>query len=256
MSVDHTVPAADTDVPQPAETAEDAVEITRLTSWALAPVKKRIARSSARQEAAVLAESFRYHRLFRHASACPPWVLGQELGWVILSPVTITLTPLDDIQLAAHEHDGGAVDPREAARLLGREDFWRRGDGFIATRRTDWLRSYQFRGADGAWEGMFLPNGQGTVEWRLGWGLRIPDNAFLMITALDDGPDLTVPTGILTARQANRTSSGSGFSIAIRPTRPVTLERGEPVARIILLDRRSLQATLVEQPERPGGEVL
>jgi len=68
--------------------------------------------------------------------------------------------------------------------------------GYIATSRNDWLRVFQYRGADGAWEGMFVPNGSGSVEWRLGWRIRIPADAFLLVTSLDESPGITVPTGV------------------------------------------------------------
>lgn len=216
------------------------VEVRRLHDWAIVPFKWRVDRSRPREEARLLAAHFRVHRQFRHAEACPPWVMGQELGWVIASPVTVTVSPLDDVQVAA----GSEAEIRHSGQLLGRDEFWRRGEGYIATSRNDWLRSFQYRGGDGRWEGMFLPNGQGSVEWRLGWAVRIPADHFLMVAALDDDPGITVPTGVLTDRQVNRTWTEAGFSIAVRPTRPATLTRGQPIARIVLLSRDSLQAGL------------
>jgi hypothetical protein len=90
---------------------------------------------------------------------------------------------------------------------------------------------------------MFLPNGEGTVEWHLGWAARIPDDHLLMVSAID-GAALEVPTGVMTPRQVNRTWDGIGMSVAIKPTRPVRLARGEPFARITLLHRDTLQAKL------------
>jgi hypothetical protein len=91
---------------------------------------------------------------------------------------------------------------------------------------------------------MFIPNGQGSAEWRLGWALRIPEDNFLLVTSLDDPTDLTVPTGVLTARQVNRTWEDGGFSIAVRPERALTLTRGQPIARIVLLAKQSLQSKI------------
>jgi hypothetical protein len=215
------------------------VHAAPLTEWAIVPSKPQVDRRGPRQESVLLERSFRFHRQFRYPEACPPWVLGQELGWQIASPVTVTLTPVDEVQIA-----GDDAEPREAARLLGREDFWRRGAGYIATGRTDWLRAFQYRGADGAWEGMFVPNGAGSVEWRLGWRIRIPDDTFLLVTSLEDSIGLTVPTGVLTAKQTNRTWDSGGFSIAVRPDHRVVVRRGQPIARLVLLGRESLQATL------------
>lgn len=217
------------------------IQACQLHEWAILPLKPQVDRAGPRAEANLLAENFRYRRDFRRADACPPWIMGQELGWVIPSPVTVTLTPLDDVQLAADDSE-----LREAGRLFGRDELWRRGEGFIATTRNDWLRTHQYRGPDGSWRGMFLPNGEGTVEWRLGWALRIPEGSFLLVTSLDDAEGFTVPTGVLTDWQVNRTWDQDGFSIALRPDRAVRLVRGQPVARIVLLSRETLQARLEE----------
>lgn len=223
------------------------VQVRRLHDWALLPRKQHVDRAETREEARLLAEHFRYHRQFRRAEACPPWVMGQELGWVIPSPVTVTMSPLDDVQLAREED---AADLRETGRLFGKEEFWRRGEGFIATSRNDWIRTHQYRGPGGSWQGMFLPNGQGSVEWRLGWSLRIPEDHFLLVTALEGTTGFTVPTGVLTDRQSNRTWEQDGFSLALRPERAVTVSRGQPIARIAVLSRETLQAKLMEaEPE-------
>lgn len=76
--------------------------------------------------------------------------MAQEIGWVLPSPLTVTLSPAVDVQVGADE------DLAAACRLLGTSEFWRRGSGYIGTERSSWLRSYQYRGADGAWEAMFI----------------------------------------------------------------------------------------------------
>lgn len=166
--------------------------------------------------------------------------MGQEIGWVLPSPLSLTLSPIVDVQVGADE------DLAATGRLLGMSEFWRRGSGYIGTERSSWLRSYQYRGPDGAWESMFIPNGDGTAEWHLGWGLRIPDDYLLLITGLDSQPGLEIPTGLLTDRQVNGTWDRIGLSVAIRPLQTVQLSRGEPFARMLLLHRDSLQAKLEE----------
>lgn len=216
------------------------IEVRRIQDWALLPHKQRIERADGREEAAHLARDFRYHRAFRRPEACPPWVLGQEAGWVLPAPITVELGPFQDAQIGPDE------DLATAGRLLGMGEFWRRGDGYIGAERTSWLRSYQYRGKDDAWEAMFVPNGQGTAEWHLGFALRIPPEYLLLITGCDDQDGFSIPTGLLTERQVNK-SWDSGFSIAIRPTTPTPVHRGDPVARMMLLHRDSLQAQLQEQ---------
>ena len=129
--------------------------------------------------------------------------------------------------------------------MMNYNEVWERGGGYVATKSNGWLRFTQFRGVDDNWESMFIPNGEGTVEWRLGWAARIPEHTFLLIIGLDDHA-LQVPTGIMTAKQVNQTTENGGMSIAVRPVAPTALTRGMPIARMILLDRGALQAACVE----------
>ncbi len=225
------------------------VQVCQLHDWAVLPYKARVDRSGPREEARILAEHFRYHRNVRSSAACPPWVLGQELGWIIASPLRMNFTPLNDIQVTAGNDD----ERIETSHLFARDQFWRRSEGYIALSRNDWLRTFQYRGKEGRWEAMFLPNGQGTVEWRLGWAIRIPERYFLLVTAAGELEGITVPQGVLTAQQANRTLEQGGFSIAIRPDRDVTVHRGQPIARIVLLSPDSLQ-TALEETDLQGDE--
>ncbi|GAA2507716.1 hypothetical protein [Winogradskya humida] len=209
--------------------------------WALVPQAHRIDRRGAREERDAYHDHFRYKRITRLASDCPPWVLGQELGWVVRSPITVEMTPVGDIDFGLPEGE----DLRVVGNKVGRSEMWRRGAGWIATRDTDWLRFHDFQTPAG-WESMFLPNGAGTVEWRLGWGIQIPERYFVMVLGMAE-PGLTVPVGVIPARTANAMTSQGGFSIAIEPTRTVKLNRGDPVARIVLLHPESLQATVAEE---------
>ncbi|MBW4717319.1 hypothetical protein [Saccharothrix obliqua] len=88
---------------------------------------------------------------------------------------------------------------------------------------------------------MFVPNGSGTVEWRLGWGIRIPDRYLLLVLGAGH-PGLEIPLGILLARVVNAMTDRGGFSLAVHPTEPTTVRRGDPVARVVLLHPDSVQA--------------
>jgi len=202
------------------------------------PSKTHVDKKNVLEESELLEKHFKYHRKFRSKEYCPPWVLGQELGWYIRSPITTSLTAIKDVQIAED------IDPAESGHVLNVTEFWRRGKGYIATEKNSWIRSFVYRNHDGAWESMFLPNGEGTIEWHLGWGMEIPSEYFMLVHALDDTCGLEIPTGVLTAKQANRTWDGGGMSIAIRPTSPVEVRRGQPIARMTLLHRDSLQAQL------------
>lgn len=217
------------------------IEVRRQYPWALLPEKRHWDRSSERHVATLYAEHFRYTRRVRSAAECPPWVLGRELGWVIASPIDVTMDCVDDAQFAAESSDEVA----EVGRMLRRPELWRRGDGWLATSSDGWLRFTQFRGSSGTWESMFMPNGDGTVEWRLGWAARIPDAMFLLITSVEDGP-LAVPAGVMTAKQVNRTASSGGMSLAVQPLGRTEVKRGAPIARMVLLHPDALQASCVE----------
>ncbi|MFD9574652.1 hypothetical protein ACFWBI_33130 [Streptomyces sp. NPDC059982] len=216
------------------------VTFRKLQPWALLPVKPRVERAAARAERDAYQASFRYLRIPRLPADCPPWVLGQELGWTVRSPLTLTMSPLHDVGLAVPDSD----DPQQVGRRLGGQGMWQRGKDWIATTNSAWLHLGDYRTPHG-WEGMFVPNGLGTVEWRLGWSAILPTGTFLMIMAPPDGPPdgLTIPLGVIPAKAVNAMADRGGISIAVRPDRDVTVHRGQDIARIVLLHPDSLRTT-------------
>ncbi|MET8746204.1 hypothetical protein [Streptomyces sp. NPDC004728] len=224
-----------------------------LQPWALLPDKPRIDRAAARAERDTYQESFRYLRIPRLPTDCPPWVLGQELGWNIRSPLTLTMKPLDDIGFAVPDRE----DPHRTGRRLGGAGMWQRGENWIAARDADWLHLGDHQGPDGGWEGMFVPNGQGTLEWRLGWAATIPAGTFLMVMPPPDhtAEGLQVPIGVIPAKTVNAMTDRGGMSIAVRPEHPVTVHRGQAIARIMLLHPDSLRATTRTEPIQPAATI-
>ncbi|MFG2732940.1 hypothetical protein [Streptomyces canus] len=211
------------------------VRFRPLHEWALPPVKHTVDRQRSRDDAALYRENFRFVRAERRPEHCAPWVMGQELGWQVLSPVDLAFTPLDQIEL------DGITDPKGAGRAANRSELWQREKSHLAVEKTSWLHLYQFGTARG-WENMFLPNGAGTVEWRLGWAADIPRGYFLLVMPLPEVIGIEVPVGILTSTVIARMGEDNGVSIAVRPTRTTTVRRGQPIARIVLLHADSLQA--------------
>ncbi|MGI5461066.1 hypothetical protein ACQEWB_49530 [Streptomyces sp. CA-249302] len=216
------------------------VEVTfsQVQPWSLVPDPPRADRAGARAERDAYRKHFRYKRITRLPVDCPPWVLGQELGWLVRSPVSIDMAPLGDLDFDVPPDE----ELRDVGRKINRSEVWHRGDGWIATRDSSWLRTYDYRSDDDNWESMFLPNGLGTVEWRLGWGVTIPERYFLMVMDVAV-PGLEVPLGVIPARAANGMAERGGFSVAVRPTRPVSLRRGDPIARLVLLHADSLRSS-------------
>lgn len=220
------------------------IEFIPLHPWSLPPVKPHTDRTTARTERDLYQQHFRHLRITRLPADCPPWTLGQNLGWTVASPITLTMTPLDDIDVAVPDDE----DLRTVSRRTGRSEMWKRGDDWIATSHS-WPRMCDYRTPTGEWEGMFLPNGAGTLEWRLGFAARIPEPYFLTVLPLDPPlPGLDIPLGIIGAKTVNAMEATGGISIAIRPTHPLTLHRHQPIARLVLLHPDSLRATATTRP--------
>ncbi|MGH3498335.1 MAG: hypothetical protein ACRDSH_17545 [Pseudonocardiaceae bacterium] len=155
-----------------------------------------------------------------------------------MSPIRATIEPVEDIPVDVEESDaqtlGGVLGP----------DFqlWSRRVSSIAVRRNSWLRLYQFRGSDGGWQGMFLPNGEGTVEWRLGWSAELPASHFMIVLPLDEERRFDVPTGVLSSKQMQVLAGTGGMSLPFRPACRFAVERGDPLARVMVVPADALTA--------------
>ncbi|MEU4999364.1 hypothetical protein [Streptomyces sp. NPDC021622] len=211
------------------------VPFRQLQPWAVLPSKHQVDRQRSRSDAAVYRENFRFVRAERRPEHCAPWVMGQELGWRVHSPVDIDFTPLDQIEL------DGISEPEAAGRAANRTELWQREKTHLAVEKTSWLHLHQFSTPRG-WENMFLVNGAGSVEWRMGWTADVPRGYFLLVLPLDSAEGLDVPVGILSSSITARMATEHGLSIAVRPTAQVSIRRGQPIARIVLLHADSLQA--------------
>jgi len=211
-----------------------------LVPWALPPRKASSDRRGARERARLYRENFRWLRAERQAEFCTPWVLGHELGWRIDSPIDVTLNPLEQIEV-----DPG-TDPQAAAQAAAKTELWVRDGTALTMDRPSWLHLYQFR-RDDRWENMFIPNGEDTIEWRLGFTITGVDDHSVLVFPSDHHPELGVKVGVLTSASLQRLEA-TGFSIAVSPNRRVPIRRGQEIARIVLLHPESLKA-------RADGEV-
>ncbi|MDW5327145.1 hypothetical protein [Plantactinospora sp. KLBMP9567] len=204
--------------------------------WALAPRAARVDRERAKAESALLRDSFRWVRRDRAPEFCPPWTMGQELGWRVCSPVDVAFTPLEQVEVESGN------DPQAAATAAGASELWQREGTALAVSDSAWLHLYQYRSVKGHWENMFLPNGQGTVEWRLGWTVQIPRGYFLLVLPPDTETGIQVPVGILSSTVCDKMVVAGTAAIAIRPTEAMTVHRGQEIARLVLLHADSLRA--------------
>ncbi|MFD3505628.1 hypothetical protein ACFWWT_47500 [Streptomyces sp. NPDC058676] len=68
--------------------------------------------------------------------------------------------------------------------------------------RISWVPSRPTADHDASrgWENMFIPNGAGTAEWRLGWAADVPRGYFMLVLPLETPvAGLEVPTGVLSS---------------------------------------------------------
>lgn len=214
------------------ETKSPTISFEALYPWALLPHHTQIDHGGARTRARLYREQFRYVRAERQPEFCAPWVVGQELGWRIDSPIDVVLTPLVQVEIDP------SGDAESAVRAAAKSELWLRRETALSLDRTSWLHLYQFRHED-HWENMFVPNGQATIEWRLGWRPKDYGHYALMIFPSERVPDLGVQVGVLTKSTLHHIDA-TGFSIAMSPRREVSIARGDEIARIVLLHPDSL----------------
>jgi hypothetical protein len=213
------------------------VRVWPLYEWALPPVPRRVSAEAARRTAALYEEHFRWVRRPRVGELRGASRLWSQVGWSIPSPVDIPLTPVHDVDVLFDAGDSAAGEITNGGGLRDRPP--------LAVPRTDWLRVFQFRTQTG-WESMFIPNRDGTIEWRLGWAVEIPRGYFLAVAAAEEAEERwSIPGGAMSSSSLERMSSSGGMAIAVRPTRTVRVRRGETVARMMLLHTDSLHAHFV-----------
>ncbi|WP_250032673.1 hypothetical protein [Paractinoplanes maris] len=210
------------------------MKFVRLQPWAVLPERRTVDLDAAKERERLYRENFRHLRAARQPEFCAPWVLGQRVGWRILSPVDVTVAPLPQVEISGEETEA-------AAAAVGRSEVWLRSGTALAMDRPPWLHLYEFRDGDG-WGSMFVPNGQGTVEWRMGWSPDDFQPMSVLVFPSEDLPDLGVMVGVLTPASLDR-MHGTGFSIAIQPRRELGIRRGQEIARIVLVGPESLRAS-------------
>src|SRR4029077_14660908 len=77
------------------------VVFSAVHAWAILPRKVKIDPKPKQEEIRMMAENFRWVRFTRSAELCWPWRLGQEIGWVVESPVTVSMDALHDVEVAS-----------------------------------------------------------------------------------------------------------------------------------------------------------
>lgn len=211
------------------------ITFTKNYNWAILPKKKKY-HISEYDHRDLYDSNFRWVRKTRQKELCMPWRIGNELGWYILSPIDILMSPVDDVEIHLDEKE-----LEDTQKFLGFKNLWKRDDSYISV-SNDWMKLYQYRGVNGNWEAMFIPNGEGSIEWRLGFSIKIPKGYSLLLCPIEGAEKYEIPFGLLPEKYVNEMSSGDGISIAITPKVKFQLSRGEPFARIILIENETINA--------------
>lgn len=210
------------------------VRFFKLTDWAILPEKEVITVNE------MNASQIRWFEKKRVKGACWPYKLAKELGWVIRSPIDVMIEPVEEVQVSVEKHE----ELEELQRLLG-IDFWvKRDDIFIGIKPDGWFRVHQSK-VDGVWHNLFVPNGEGSFEWKLGWSVEIPDDFVMLFQPLEGISDFIVHPGLLTAKRLQPFRYGLGLPIAFEPKKKRFIRRGDPLAKMIVFHKSAL--TLEEE---------
>lgn len=192
--------------------------------WALEPTKAAVDVRSARSRRELLRNGFSTARAERQPEFCPPWVQGQTLGWRIHSPIDVELSPLHQTEIAKSDHAGSV------AAALGHGQVWVRGETALAVSPTSWLNGFEYVQGDER-HNMFIPNGLGTAEWRLGW--RVQEHGSFGLLIMPSGNvDIGVEVGYFSPTMLERLQE-KGLSIAIRPSAITHIRRDQEIAWLI-----------------------
>lgn len=169
-----------------------------------------------------------------------PWRIAHEIGYVIRSPFTFELDTFTEFELAA---DLPPDELEDFVRWSGVNQIWNRGRFKIGVTGGEWMRLHDCKTESG-FVSPFYPNGDGTVEWALGFEVDLPEEIMLLIQPYHETPtDFSIPAGILGFKTLAhfRKQSTMGFPIAIRPLCRAIIRRGDPLARIIPINQQSLK---------------
>ncbi|MGG3191079.1 hypothetical protein ABEP42_24055 [Priestia megaterium] len=205
-----------------------------LNKWSILPEKEQIDKPKINVD-----RDLRYIHNQRVKGVCWPYVTASKFGWIIKSPLDVAIEPVEEYQVKCDSDEledlGGMLDV----------NFWiKRGDVFLGIKPDGWFRVHQAR-INGVWQNLFIPNGEKTFEWRLGWGIECPEDYVLMILPIPNQKKIKVHPGILTNSSLKKfNESGLGMSLAFEPIEKATIKRNEPIAKIIAFPQEALVTEL------------
>lgn len=218
--------------------SENIIKFLKFNDWSLIPEKNKLDSPNLKRF-----EDLRYVYNQRIKGVCRPYVLAQKVSWEIRSPIEVQVEPVEEYQLYCKE---------EELQSLGSTlniDYWiKRGDVYLGLKPDGWFRLHQAK-MNGQWNNLFIPNGERTFEWRLGWGLECADDQIAMLLPAEGQDKIKIHPGILESKTLNRfNEAGTGMSLAIEPIKKATIKRNEVIAKLIVMPKSVLDIkTIVEE---------
>ncbi|MCR6850045.1 MULTISPECIES: hypothetical protein [Bacillus] len=207
----------------------EKVKFIKLTDWALLPMKEIVSNEQFDDAA------FRWNKKRRVKGACWPYKMAKEIGWTVFSSIDVEIHPVTEMQVQCKNQY-----ELEELHSLTDIDFWvKRDQGYIGVKPDGWFRVHQAK-VDGVWQCMFIPNGEGSFEWKLGWGIEIPDDYMLLFQPLENQEAFIVHPGLLPAKRLSTFNRGLGLPIAFEPKTKKTIRRGDPIAKLLVLHKSAM----------------
>lgn len=201
----------------------------KLNDWAVIPERPNIEKVQVSKN-----QDLRWIENNRVKGACYPYRMASNLGWIIKSPIDVDVYPVEEKQVKC--------EPQELEEIGSLLDinFWvKRQDIYIGVKPDGWFRIHQAKVNDN-WHNLFIPNGEGSFEWRLGWNVQLPDDYVLMFLPLFDENNFKVHPGILTKKSLNKFDAGLGISIAFEPIKKFSIKRNMPLGRMVIFHKSAL----------------
>lgn len=204
----------------------EKIKFIKLTDWTMLPKKEEM------QNTEFEDQGIRWIKNKRIKGKCWPYKMAKKVGWTIVSPIDITAEPVQELQVSGDEGD------LENIKELTGINFWvKREDTYIGVKPDGWFRVHQAQ-KDGSWHPMFIPNGEGSFEWKLGWGIEIPKDYVMLFQPLEAQKDFIVHPGLLTSKKLSEFNQRSiGLPIAFEPLQTTQIKRGDPLAKMLIIHK-------------------
>lgn len=217
------------------------IKFIQLHDWVIVPEKADPINISVTEHS-----NLRYSQRNRQSGMCYPYKAAHNLGWILKSPFDIEIEPIEkEYQLNCTTNELS-----ELGHMLG-IDYWIKRDPiFLGVFPSGWFRIHQAL-INNHWISLFNPNGDKSLEWRLGIGIDIPSDYMVLFLPLEEQKKIKVHQGILTKKTLDLgIETGLGISLAIEPCYKSLIRKGEPIAKMLIIEKKSInQKVIIERFE-------